>query len=224
MKSYIKRKPGGIGRTVREINEKLRVGFQEKHATSGIIVPAHDIMYGMIYPAVLGTGLVLAVLRATKEDSAYSRFHDSALYVAFAAGLFYLFSFTSGSEKKEDKTDIAYRWPTFLVDFLEVILMFLCFYFLGLLDDHAVDPRLSPAYAFLLIDVVFIQPLWRLVAGVEVLYYFWFRATVAMSLIAGIIFGLRSGILHPWVDLLLCLVVSCCVFLYIKGTREFHCE
>jgi hypothetical protein len=211
-----------IDGNVREINGRLRTGFQEKHAKSGIIVPAHDMMYGMIYPAVLGTGLVLAVLRATKEASPYSRFHDSALYVAFAAGLFYSFSFTSGSEKKADKTDIAYRWPTFLFDFLEVILMFLCFYFLGLLDDHVVDPRLSPAYGFLLIDVVIIQPLWRLIAGVDVLDYFWFRAIIAIALIAGGIFGLHSGVVHPWVDLLVCLVVSFCVFLYIKGTPEFH--
>jgi len=217
MKSYIDKR-------VVEINGKLRTRFQEKHAKSGIIVPARDIMYGMIYPAVLGTGLVLAVLRATKEDSAYSRFHDSALYVAFAAGLFYLFSFTSGSEKKADKTEIAYRWPTFLVDFLEVILMFLCFYFLGLLDDHLVDPRLSPAYGFLLIDVVIIQPVWRLIAGVDVLYYLWFRAIVVIALLAGILFGLHSGIIHPWIDLLVCLAISSCVFLYIKGTPEFHFE
>jgi hypothetical protein len=205
------------------IDGKLR-DFQQKHARSGIIVPARDIMYGMVYPAVLGTGLVLAVLRAIKEDSTYSRFHDSALYVGLAAGLFYSFSFTSGSEKKDDKTEIAYRWPTFLFDFLEVILMFLCFYFLGLLDDHVADPRLSPTYAVLLIDVVLIQPVWRLVAGVDVLYYFWFRIIVAIALIVGILVGLTSGDMHPWVDLLVCFVISVCVFVYIKGTPEFHFE
>ena len=216
MKSYIDGK-------LREINGKLR-DFQRNHSQSGIIVPARYIMYGMVYPAVLGTGLVLAVLRAIKEETAYSRIHDSALYVGLAAGLFYSFSFTSGSEKKDDKTDIAYRWPTFLIDFLEVILMFLCFYFLGLLDDHVIDPRLSPTYAVLLIDVVVIQPIWRLIAGVDVLYYFWFRVVVAITLIAGVLMGLKPGEVHPWVDLLVCFVISVCVFLYIKGTPEFHFE
>ena len=60
--------------------------------------------------------------------------------------------------------------------------------------------------------------------GVDVLYYFWFRAIVTIALLAGILFGLNSGIVHPWIDLLVCLAISWCVFQYIKGTPEFHFE
>ena len=199
------------------------LAYQMKHAQSGIIVPLRDVMYGLIYPAVLGTGLVLAVLRVTKEPTGYARFHDSALYVAFASGLFYTFSFTSQSEKQPGGSVIAYRLPAFLLDFSEVILMFLCFYYLGLLDDRVIDPRLSPAYGFLLFDVVVIQPLWRLVAGVRAFDFWKWRLVVVAALVAGLILGLSdSSCLHPLFDAIVSVVVSCSVLFYVRYAFEFQ--
>jgi hypothetical protein len=207
--------------TLNILSAKL-IAFQLKHAQSGIIVPLRDIMYGLIYPAVLGTGLVLAVLRVTKEPTAYARFHDSALYVAFASGLFYTFSFTSQSEKQPDGSEIAYRRLAFLVDFSEVILMFSCFYYLGLLDDRVIDPRLSPAYGFILVDVAVIQPLWRLVAGVRVFDFWKWRLVVMAALVAGLFLGLsESSCFHPLFDAIVSSVVSCSIVYYVMSAPDF---
>lgn len=64
----------------------LNVGdIQKKYARPGMISSLKDVMYGLIYPAVLGTGMVLAVLRIAKEHSLISWMHDPSLYVGCAA-------------------------------------------------------------------------------------------------------------------------------------------
>ena len=103
--------------------------FQAKFAPPAIIDPLKDIMYGLIYPAFLGTGLVFFVSHIAREPSLASWLHDSARYPAIAAGFFYTFSFTALSETEEDKARLSYQWPAFFVDWIEVALMFGCFYF-----------------------------------------------------------------------------------------------
>jgi hypothetical protein len=195
--------------------------FQAKYAKPGIITSLKDIMYGLIYPAVLGTGLVLAVLRATKEPSAYSRLHDPSLYIAVASGAFYVLSFTAPFEMRADKLRIAYRWPAFLIDWCEVALMFLCFYYLGLLDDKVENARLSPAYACLFVDVILIQPLWRLMAGVYVYTEWQSRLVVAVVLAGGMITGLFGNAVHPWIDAIASLLMFGFVAKYVKDDSGF---
>lgn len=197
---------------------------QEGRARSGIIRPLKDIMYGLIYPAVLGTAVVLSVLRAIKEPL-QGRLHDAALYIAIAAICFYMLSFTSQSEKKEDGTCIAYQWPAFLVDLLEVVLMFLCFYFIGMLDDKITDPYLSPAYLFLLVDVIAVQPLWRLAAGVKVNAFWRFRFVAGITLSLGFYAGLCGGpnhpLLHPTVDIILSFAIVVATLIYVFRDPDF---
>ena len=197
---------------------------QERHAHSGIIRPLKDIMYGLIYPSVLGTAVVLGVLRAIKE-SPQGRLHDSALYIALAAVSFYILSFTSQSEKKEDGTCIAYQWPAFSVDVLEVVLMFLCFYCIGLLEDKVTDPYLSPAYFFLLADVIAVQPLWRLAAGVNVNAFWGFRLFAGIALSLGFYAGLSGAanhpLLHPSVDILVSVAIVVATLVYVCRDHDF---
>ena len=198
--------------------------YQERHARSGIIRPLKDIMYGLIYPSVLGTAVVLGVLRAIKE-SPQGRLHDPALYIALAAVFFYVLSFTSQSEKKEDGTCIAYQWPAFLVDLLEVALMFLCFYCIGLLDDKVTDPYLSPAYFFLLADVIAVQPLWRLAAGVKVNAFWRYRFVAGIFLSLGFYAGLCGGpnspLLHPSVDIFVSFAIVAATLIYVCRDPDF---
>ncbi|MGB6191453.1 MAG: hypothetical protein WBF42_03220 [Terracidiphilus sp.] len=202
--------------------------FQEKYARPGIITSLKDIMYGLIYPAVLGTGLVLGVMRIFKERTIEGRVHDPALYVAISACAFYMLSFTASVETRADRTKIAYRLPTFLVDLLEVFLMFACFYSLGLLQDESnppADSSLSPAYLWLLLDVTIVQFLWRLLAGVDVLVAWKSRLAVAAMLTFGIIAGFlgapRFPDLHPWSDLAVAVVMGVFVFWYVWTDARF---
>ncbi len=187
-----------------------------------------DIMYGLIYPAVLGTGLVLGVIRIFKEDSTIRRLHDPTLYVGISACAFYMLSFTSSVETRADRSKIAYRLPTFLVDLCEVLLMFACFYSLGLLQNEVrppVDASLAPAYLWLLLDVTIVQFLWRLFAGVDVMVAWKTRLLVAIVLSLGIISGLLGPPyftqLHPWMDLAVAIVMAVFVFWYVWTDARF---
>ncbi len=202
--------------------------FQEKYARPGIISSLKDIMYGLIYPAVLGTGIVLGVIRIFKEDSTVRRIHDPSLYVGISACAFYILSFTSSVETRADRTKIAYRLPTFLVDLCEVFLMFACFYSLGLLQNEVfppVDASLAPAYLWLLIDVTIVQFLWRLFAGVDVMVAWKSRLIVAVVLCFGIVAGFLGAphfpSLHPWADLGVAVVMGAFVFWYVWTDARF---
>jgi hypothetical protein len=195
--------------------------FQRKFSPPGIIDPLRDIMYGLIYPAVLGTGLVLLVLHLTRGSSPASWLQDPAVYPAIAAGFFYTFSFTALSETEEDKTRLCYQWFAFFVDWAEVALMFGCFYFLGLMDEKMPGPRLVPVYILLFADVLLVQPVWRLVAGVNVYTFFKARLIVGALLIVGILSGAHPQF-HPCLDILIASAVVIFVVLYIRRSAEFQ--
>ncbi len=127
------------------------------------ILPLQDLMYGLIYPGVLGTGLVLSGQRATKEASIAAALTDPALWVAAAAGLFFAASFASVFEEpqKKNENEEWYGWWPFVIDSVEVVLMFACFYFLGLFEvPNVPPPELHWAYGLLIVEIWW-QCLWR---------------------------------------------------------------
>jgi hypothetical protein len=195
--------------------------YQMRHAPAYVVNSLKDMMYGLIYPAVLGTGLVLLVLHMTKEPSATAGFLDPVLYPAIAAGFFYTLSFTALSETAEDKAKLSYQWLPFIVDWFEVGLMFGCFYSLGLLDERVTTPRLMAVYGFLLADVAIIQPIWRLVAGVNIRTFFKARVMVGLALVVGMISSSYPPV-HPWVDILIAAVVIVFVVFYINRDVRYQ--
>lgn len=195
--------------------------YQMRHAPAYVVDSLKDIMYGLIYPAVLGTGLVLFVLHITKNTSALSWLSDVVRYPALAAGCFYISSFTALSETAEGKARLSYQWRPFALDWLEVGLMFGCFYFLGFMDEGITARHLGLAYGCLLADVVLIQPMWRLAAGVNVYTFFRDRVVVGSLLIGGIISAPMAK-LHPWVDMVIAAVVILFVIRYIARDVAFE--
>jgi len=145
--------------------------YQMRHAPPGIVDPLKDIMYGLGYPAVLGTGLVFLALHIAKLPNGVWAIDDPVSCLAIAAGSFYTLSFTALSETEEEKTKLSYRWPAFIVDVFEVGLMFCCFYFLGLMEGKDAAPNYPIVYGTLIVDVIIVQPVWRLVAGIKVSAY-----------------------------------------------------
>jgi hypothetical protein len=194
--------------------------YREGFVRRQIINSLKDIMYGLIYPAVLGTGLVLFVSHVAKEPLS-SWLHDPVRYPAIAAGFFYILSFTALSSGEKEEA-ASYQWLPFAVDWIEVALMFACFYFLGLIDERATI-RLAPAYGCLTVDVILVQPVWRLVAGAQVWTAFKARVTVA-ALLAVAMITVHYPSLHPWVDMLIALVVFLFVAFYIHRDVEYQKE
>jgi phosphate/sulfate permease len=194
--------------------------YWEKFVKPGIIGSLKDIMYGLIYPAVLGTGLVLFVLRVTKESASWLT--NPILYLAVAATLFYILSFTALSEKSEDSDKLSYDLLPFCLDWIEVGLMFGCFKALGLLDEQSEQgPNLLLAYVCLLADVIVLQIVWRLAAGVPAWVGIKARVVAASLLVAGIATN-SHPIVHPWIDMLIAVSVLFFVGYYLY--RDVACQ
>lgn len=192
--------------------------YQMRHALPGVIGPLKDIMYGLVYPAVLGTGLVLLALHIARLNAGVWVIHDSVSSLAVAAGCFYTLSFTALSEGKEERSKLSYRWPAFIVDGIEVALMFCCFYFLGLLSEKETAPDLPFVYGALIVDFIIIQPVWRLVAGIKVFLFFKARVVVTLILLLGgtvsIIYPAKPDLLiHRFVALALVGFVAWYIYL-----------
>ena len=187
--------------------------YRERFVKPGTIGSLKDIMYGLIYPAVLGTGLVFFVLRVAKEQASWLT--DPVPYLALATGLFYILSFTALSEKSEDSAQLSYDLLPFFLDLIEVGLMFGCFKFLGLLEDHPAPlPNLLPAYACLLADVIVLQILWRLSAGVPAWIGIKARVVAASLLVAAMVSN-GHPIFHPWIDIAIAVSVLFFVSRYL---------
>lgn len=93
----------------------------------------HRFVYGLVYPAVLGTGIVVLGHALLPLSSVGAAFRAPAIWL----GIVYLFVFSASFVAGEmTKTYGRKAWG---LDLLEVILIFVGFYLLGLLDPHAVS-------------------------------------------------------------------------------------
>jgi hypothetical protein len=178
--------------------------------------PLQQLMYGLIYPAVLGTGIVLTGVRGAHDGSFFNALLDPSIQLGFIAGLFFCASF-----------DSAFYWPprqsghysawAFGVDFIEVVLMFICFHYLRLFElPEKPLPNLRVAYAMLAADVV-LQYGWRWVVGLDWKYKGRLRGLVALALIAGSIWGDHT----PAVNLVITAIVTGFVFYYVVSDPRY---
>lgn len=178
------------------------------------ILPLRDVMYGLIYPAVLGTGLVLSGQRATKEPSVVAAVTDPALWVAAAAGLFFAASFASVFEKPQETDEKGewYGWLPFFIDSVEVVLMFACFYFLGLFEVPSVPPPVLYWAYGLLIAEIWWQCLWRKSVRLKPMRLWGMKVGVSIVLALGLIYGTQYPLSNIVVSLLVALFVVIYVF------------
>jgi hypothetical protein len=180
--------------------------------------PWHQLMYGLYYPGVLGTGVVLTALRASPQASFHDVLWDPSIELATVAGLFYSASFVSG-----------FHWPAgvkarysilaFFLDCVEVVLMFLCFYYLRLFDPPTLplpEPRLRAAYIVLALDVL-LQFAWRCAAGLEPWVKWWLRLIVAAILVVGAFVWKYS----PWVSMSIAVIVAIFVIVYVVSDTRY---
>lgn len=144
----------------------------------------HGLMYGLYYPGVLGTGIVVTLQRAPA--------HSSPIFVALTAGAFFSLSFASALGREDE-----YNVSAFLLDVIEVLGMFLCFAFLNFIEAPAlVHPSLFGAYV-VLIGIVPLQLLWRRAMGLTVLGYLDLKLALVLCLVVGAAFGNGPEWVHP---------------------------
>src|SRR5258708_5053297 len=90
--------------------------------------PFKSLMQGLYYPAILGTGIVLLLVRFTMHTSIGATLSDLAIYFGFLFTLFFSASFLIN----QDVPDNEYRATAFILDLGEIVLVFLGYYVLGL--------------------------------------------------------------------------------------------
>jgi len=162
--------------------------------------PYHQLMYGLLYPGVLGTGIVLTGVRAAHDLSLSHALLDPAIHVAVTATVFFMASFVSAFYWPPPSAHAAhipgYSKGAFVFDLAEIVLMFICFQCVGLFElPEIVAPRLLPAYTALAIDVLLQLP-WRWAAGIADWYKLWpLRCLVVAILMAGGFFGAQTSVI-----------------------------
>lgn len=132
----------------------------------------HQLMYGLVYPAVLGTGMVLTAERITGDGSFSLAFFDPSVQLSIAASLVFAASFVSAFHLQSDVAgkveNLSYNIVALLLDFLEVALMFLCFHFLKLFQAPANPwPNAGMAYLMMVADIP-LQYVWELAVGYHI--------------------------------------------------------
>jgi hypothetical protein len=95
----------------------------------------HWLMYGLFYPAILGTVIVF-VLQHIANPPVGHPVSSAQLSVALTAGAFFSLSFGSAL-KQEDHYGIA----AFVLDAVELALIIWCFFFLRLVDPIPENAR-----------------------------------------------------------------------------------
>lgn len=179
--------------------------------------PLQQLMYGLIYPAVLGTGIVLTGVRAAHHSSAIDALLDPSIQLGVMAGLFFCASFDSAFYWPAGKTG-HYTGRAFALDFLEVILMFICFHYLRLFEDPVklLEPFLPAAYIMLMADVL-LQFFWRMAVGLDWRYRWVLRTSVAGVLLLGALFGQRFW----WINVAVSLAVGVFVVVYVIADPRY---
>lgn len=186
-------------------------------APSDALGPLQQLMYGLIYPGVLGTGIVLTAVRAAHEPFG-KVVQDPSVLLGIVAGLFFCASFDSAFYWPADEKG-RYGRMAFLIDVVEVAFMFACFHFLRLFEDptRTVAAYLPAAYAFLAGDVL-LQFLWRWAVGLKKRYRWQMRAFAALILILGACFGSS----YAWINPAVCGLFLVLLIVYLLADPRYR--
>ena len=134
-------------------------------------------MFELVYPGVLGAGLVGLALRMTRDHSFAEGARDESVPLGIALMVFFSSSFLNVGEK--------YPVPAFFLDIVEVCLMFLAFHWLKLFDPEKEQLWAVGVYA-VLAAVLALQWGWRALAGAKPWHRLWgMRAAAIAVLIIG---------------------------------------
>jgi hypothetical protein len=128
---------------------------------SNTINPYKRLMQGLYYPAVLGTGIVLMLQRIASEGQShgFDTLNDISIYFAILFSSYFSISFLIN----EQIPDMAYGAGAFIVDLVEVVIVFSGYYFLGLFDKDGA-PNLPIIYIGL-IGLITVQNIWNIFVG-----------------------------------------------------------
>ena len=164
------------------------------------------LMYGLIYPAVLGTGLVAMAMQIASYLQQGDRFFLTRMSLAGLFLFFFCISFVAGSKVPSDPPKPKYSWAAFGCDLIEVFFMFCCFLALGLFSQPAATPHPRTAYLVFLVLIPG-QMAWRWSVGLKAREWWPLRLMAFVALLFGWLFGHSGTIVTPVVAMF-CVIVT----------------
>ncbi len=190
-----------------------RVVDLEAYGTLIMSARRKNLMQGLYYPAVLGTGMVIVLFRMTLHPSIGSALTDFGLYF----GVFFLGLFSGCFLAISDVPAEEYGLGKFVIDLLEVGLMFLAYYWAGLFDTNKIQILNLPAIYLVLASAVILQQIWSALTTALRSRQLWKVRIVTLAvLFLGAIFGRNSF----WVNVIVLLLLYSLLIKYFWSFRS----
>ena len=166
-----------------------------------------NTMYGLLYPAVLGSVIVACAIRIATPGWSGDPYLVDRLSLGTLFLVFFCVSFANSGDAR------SYPTAAFLLDFIEVAMMFLGFWFLRLLAITTEEPEMVYAYRTLL-ALIPLQEVWRRVAVPEKPWYLIeLRVAIWVALFIGLLTRDSSSLATP----LAAVVAIALIVVYVRA-------
>jgi hypothetical protein len=166
----------------------------------------NDLIYLLLYPAVLAAGIVGISVRIALHYSVTDDFFLERTSLGLLLVTFFCASYISSGKP------ILYSAPATGFDLLEMVLMFAGFHYLGLFfPDHIEPPRAGVAY-FILIILIPLDMVWLKLVRENSRRLWELRVLAVLLLAVGWVFGRRLWWITPSVAALTLLPIYLYVF------------
>jgi len=153
------------------------------------------LMQGLYYPAVLGTGLWYLVQKMVIATSFQDAMSDLANYFGFLLIVYFSLSFAINQELSPNRYGLA----AFGLDIVEIVLLFVAFYHLGLFKQNGPHPADYSRFYLFLTPIPVLQQIWNHAVGYSERVLWWLSGTG----VAVLLFGGFLGYAYIWSNLLL---------------------
>jgi hypothetical protein len=165
----------------------------------------HKLMYELLYPAILGSALYSVV----NHFALHLKHYDDDIYIRLSLGGLFTAFFCASALTTYDKEN--YGKLSFVMDLIEVFLMYLCFYFLGFFPQDE-PPYSKPEFIsahLTIIALLFTQLIWRHSVNLEAFEFFELRLILCVLLIISMVLGYE-------VTPVLSILAFLCIYVYVN--------
>lgn len=152
-------------------------------------------MQGLYYPAVLGTGLWYLVQKVAVAPSLQEAVSDLSNYFGLLLIVYFSLSFAINQELPPNR----YGAAAFALDVVEIVLVFVAFYHLGLFKPNGPQPADYSLFYLFLAPIPVLQQLWNRAVGRSDRVLWWLSAIG----VGVLVFGGFVGYAHTWGNLAL---------------------
>jgi hypothetical protein len=164
------------------------------------------LMQGLYYPAVLGTGLWYLIQKLLMHATMHEAITDMSNYFAVMLIVYFSISFAINQNISQK----AYGIFAFGLDFVEIVLVFIAFYHIGLFKPNEPQPAKYSYFYLFLVPVPILQQIWNRAVG-HTDRFLWYLSVIGVAIL---LFGGLYGYAYFWSNLLVVICILVLFFLY----------